>query len=255
MAVPAISQRYKVDLGLVGQTVNNNNVTGAYLPMAGFKKAIAICADGASAVNKATVVEWLQATAVAGTGAKVVKQNNASAGTESSATTVAAAAALTQVTECTVTLSSAANGETLTINGIVFTAHTDTTTAAERKFKVDGTDAQDAAALVTLINHATYGVPGVTAEASNAVVTLTRTVPGTGTITVSTNAVTHFVPAITKQVLYSEIDIDDMDIAGGFVYVAPKVTKAGNGTVAVVVLREVGAYGPAAQAVAAGTDI
>ena len=255
MAVPSISHRYKVDIGLVGQTINNSNATGFYFPVAGYRKFLAVCTDGASAVNKSTKIEWLQATALAGTGAKVVKQANETSGTESSATTTKAAAALTKVTECTVTLSSAANGETITINDVVFTAHTDTTTVAERKFKIDGTDAEDAAALVALINHATYGVPGITAAANEAVITLTVDKPGADTITVSTDAVTHFVPAITKQVLYSEIDIDDLDISGGFVYVAPKVTKEGNGVVSVVVVREVGTYGPCAQHVAAGTNI
>jgi len=45
----------------------------------------------------------------------------------------------------------------------VFTAHTDTTTAANREFSISGTDAQDAAELVACINDGDYGVPNVTA--------------------------------------------------------------------------------------------
>jgi hypothetical protein len=255
MAIPAISQRHKIDLGLVGQTISNSNATGPYYPMAGYKKALAICVDGASAVNKVTKLEWLQATAIAGTGAKPVTQSNESTGTESAAASEAAAKAIAAVTEGTITLSSMANAETVTINGVVFTAHTDTTTAADREFAINGDDTADAAALAGLINDATYGVPGVTATPADAVITLSATTPGTTAITVETDAVTHCIPAITKQVLYSEIDIDDLDVANGFVYVAPKVTKAGNGVVAVVILREIGAYGPATQHVAAGTDI
>lgn len=256
MAIPKAIERYKVDLGLVGQTINNSNVTGPYYPVAGYRKFLAVCIDGASAANKTTKLEWLQATALAGTEAKVVKQANASTGTESSATSVAAATGFTNVTECTLTLASMLNGTSVTINGLTFTAHTNTTTANLRQFKIDGDDSADAAALAGLINHATYGVPGVTAVAADAVITLSSTVPGETLITVSTAlAATTCVPAITKQVLYSEIDIDDLDIAGGFVYVAPKVTKAGNGVVSVVVLREGGTYGPVAQKVAAGTNI
>ncbi len=255
MAIPKAIERYKADIGLVGQTINNSNVTGPYYPVAGFRKFLAVCVDGASVVNKTTKLEWLQATNTAGNGAKVVKAANASTGTESKAESVAAATGFTNVTECTLTMNNMLNTEAVTINGLTFTAHTNTTTANKREFKIDGTDAQDAAALAGLINDATYGVPGVTATAADTVITLTSTVPGKKTITVSTAAAAKCVPAITQQVLYSEIDIEDLDIAGGFVYVAPKVTKAGNGVVSVVVLREVGDYGPAAQAVAAGTNI
>jgi hypothetical protein len=238
MATPSLWANTKVDLGLVGQTLNNAAATGPYFAMAGYRRAMAICTDGASAVNKSTQLEWMQATAAAGTGAKVVKSQNVSTGTESKALTTAAATAITKVTECTLTMATMLNTETVIINGLTFTAHTDTTTVATRTFKIDGTDTADAAALAGVINDATYGVPGVTATAVDAVITLTSTNPGATPITVSTAAVTKCVPAITKQILYSEIDISDMDIAGGFVYAAPKVTKAGNGIVSVVVLRE-----------------
>lgn len=255
MAIPKLSERYKIDIGLVGQTINNSNVTGPYYPVAGFRKFLAVCIDGAQAVNKTTKVEWLQATALAGTGAKVVKQANASDGTESSATSVASATNLTGAAEAVITLANPSNADTVTINGIVFTAHTDTTTVAERKFKIDGDNDADAVALAGLINHATYGVPGVTATAGTATVTLTSTVPGAVVITVTTSNATRIAPSYTKAVLYSEIDIDDLDISGGFVYVAPKVTKTGNGTVAVAVIRQVGTYGPVVQKVAAETKI
>lgn len=261
MAVPSISQRYKVDVGLVGQTINNNNATGAYYKMSGYNKAAAIVIDGASAVNKTTKVEFLQATDAAGTGAKVVKQSNASTGTESSATSVAAAAKLSAVTECTVALSSAGNGETLTITDTdgtdyVFTGHTNTTTASKREFAVDGTDTQDCTALVGLINHATYGVPGITAvDGGSGTMTLKVSDNGEGTFSVATSAVAHFVPAITKQVLISEVDVNDLDLAGGFYWLAVKVTKAGNGIVAATLIRENCNYGPVEQAVAASTLI
>lgn len=253
MAIPKISERAKIDIGLIGTTLSNANATGDYYDMRGYRKAIAICLDGASAVNKTTKVEFLQATAKAGTNAKVVKQSNSSTGTESSATNTAAAAALSDVTECTLTLSSAANGETVTINGLVFTAHTNTTTASKREFKIDGTDAQDATALAGLINNATYGVPGVTCvDGGDGALTLTATEAGGLVIDVSTDAVTHIIPAITKQVIISEIDIGDMDHAGGFYWLAVKVTKAGNGIVAVTLIREPSDYVPV-QAVAAAT--
>lgn len=257
MAVPAISERYKIDLGLVGQTINNSNATGPYFPVAGYRKFLAVCTDGASVLNKTTQVEWLQATDIAGTGAKVVKQSNASAGTESKAVSVAAATVITGATEITIDPTSAQNGDTVTINGVTFTAHTDTTTAADRKFKIDGTDAQDATALYGLLTNATYGITGLgIAVTDDTAGTLTlRALGDETTLIVTTSNATRLPIAITKQILYSEIGVEDLDIAGGFVYVAPKVTKAGNGIVSVVVLREVGDYGPATQHVAKGTLI
>lgn len=99
--------------------------------------------------------------------------------------------------QATLSLSTVLAGDTVTINGVTFTAHTDTTTAANREFAISGTDTQDAAALAGLINDATYGVPGVTATPSVADVVIavddaskTRIVASEtgGTITVAENA-------------------------------------------------------------------
>jgi hypothetical protein len=61
-----------------------------------------------------------------------------------------------------VTLASAAVADwvKVTANGVTltFTAHASTTTAANREFSIAGTDAQDAAELVTVLNDATYGI-------------------------------------------------------------------------------------------------
>lgn len=57
-----------------------------------------------------------------------------------------------------VTLTNVSAGDTVTVNGLVFTAHSTTTTAANREFSISGTDAQDAAELVTCLNDATYGI-------------------------------------------------------------------------------------------------
>jgi len=80
-------------------------------------------------------------------------------------------------TELTLTLTSVLAGDKVTINGLVFTAHADTTTPANREFDISGTDSQDATELATCINHATYGVPGLTATPAAEVVTLTVDTP------------------------------------------------------------------------------
>lgn len=72
-----------------------------------------------------------------------------------------------------VTCASAQAGDTVTINGLVFTGHATTTTEANREWDIADDNAA-AAALVTCINDATYGVPGVTASATGATVYLYR---------------------------------------------------------------------------------
>lgn len=97
--------------------------------------------------------------------------------------TVALAARSARNIEVTVALDTVLAGQTLTVNTVVFTAHADTTTAADREFAIDGDNTADAAALAGLINDATYGVPGVTAAADTGTITLTLDDWITGSIT------------------------------------------------------------------------
>ncbi len=71
------------------------------------------------------------------------------------------------------TMTSVTNGTTVIINGVVFTAHTNTTTPASRQFKIDGDDTADAVALAGLINNPVYGIRGMTAVAASGTITLT----------------------------------------------------------------------------------
>jgi len=71
-----------------------------------------------------------------------------------------------------ITLATVTNGQTVIINGIVFTAHTDTTTYSTRNFKIDGDNTADAVALAACINHPLYGLRGFTATAASGTITL-----------------------------------------------------------------------------------
>jgi len=77
-----------------------------------------------------------------------------------------------------VTLASVTAGDTVVIGKdgttYTFTAHATTTTAASREFAINGDNTADAAELVTCINDATYGVPGITASNVLGVLSLTR---------------------------------------------------------------------------------
>lgn len=219
----------KIDVGLVSQALNSTNATGRYFPMRGFMKAIAILNGGAMAATKATTIELLQAQDEAGTGAKGIPTTAEQAAT-------AAVTANANVTEATLTLLNVANGDAVTINGLTFTAHTDTTTASSRQFKIDGNDAADATALAGLINNATYGVPGVIASTGGTAVVTLRANGGGVAITVANPAATITV-ATTKAQAFVEIENFSLDHANGFNHVAVKVTTTANSNVAAVLLR------------------
>lgn len=219
-----ISERVKLDMGLSPRALNNTNATGPYYHMRDYSRALAALEVSTMAATKTAKVEFLQATDAAGTDAKAV--------TGSDATATANAYA----TEATVTLTNFGNGKKITVNGLVYTAHTDTTTEANREFKIDGDDTADAAALAGLINDAVYGVPGVTASAALGVVTLTSTSPGETAITVSSDDAAGVV-ATTKMLVYSEISESDLDAANGFEWVAAKATVTSNSVVSATLVR------------------
>lgn len=92
---------------------------------------------------------------------------NATAATE--ATNIIAAINHSQ----NVTCASSTTGDTVTVNGYVFTSAAAEDLAA-REFDNDSSDADTATSLAACINDATYGVPGITAVASGATVYLYR---------------------------------------------------------------------------------
>jgi phage tail sheath gpL-like len=72
---------------------------------------------------------------------------------------------------CTLTLASVLNAQTVTINGVVYTANTNT--QANDQFDISGTDTQDAANLCLAINNSTTaGSAEIIATSSGAVVTV-----------------------------------------------------------------------------------
>lgn len=240
-----IETRTKFDVALVGQTINNTNVTGRYFRMDDAERATFVLIGGALAAGKKTKIEVLQATDEAGTGAKGIPST-------AGQTAVAELTANTKITECTLALVNVANADIVKINGLTFTAHTNTTTKATRQFKIDGNDSADGDELAACINDATYGVPGVVAVNASGTITLRATNGGT-TITVTDQAATITV-ATTKSIEYVSFNAADLDSANGFKYVAAKVTSDGNGINSVLLLRSGYRHAPT-QSVGAGTSI
>ena len=212
----------KVDLGVVPQTVNNSNVTGRYYAAKEYRRALAVLQVGALAATKTAKIEVFEATDAAGTSAQLI----------SGAT--ATITANTAVTEMTAALATVLAADTITINGVTFTAHATTTTAANREFSISGNDTADGDALVTCINDATYGVSGVTASNSSGTVTLKATDPGETTITASSVGGTITL-ATTQAEAY--VEVDGLGLSATYTHVGCKITSTGNGIVGALLMR------------------
>lgn len=87
-----------------------------------------------------------------------------------------------------VTLTTVTAGDTITINGLTFTAHASTTSAADREFAISGDNAADAAALASVLNDPTYGVPGTTTTVSSNKVSVLSNTPDTLEVLVTDEA-------------------------------------------------------------------
>jgi len=225
-----ISEIVKVDVGLVSQALNNSNATGKYHPVKDYPRICAVLNGGAMAATKTSKIELLQAKDNAGTDAKGIP-------TTAGQLATAEITANEKITEGTVDLTSVANTDIVTVNDIDFTKAA-ATDATQREFA-------DAAGLVTCINHATYGVPGVKASYSGAVVTVWSEEPGEVVITLEkTESAGTITLATTKAQAFVEIDTRQLDKKNGFSHVAAKVTTTANSNVAAVLLRGNARYTP-----------
>ncbi|MEN6325795.1 MAG: hypothetical protein ABFD18_06275 [Syntrophomonas sp.] len=223
-----LNEELKIDIGLVAQALNNSNVTGRYYDVSNYRKVLAVLNAGAMADTKTTKVEILQAKDAAGTDAKGIPST-------ADQDVVATITANTLVTTATLTLATVLAGDKVTINGLVFTA----AAAADlpnRVFAQAGDDTADAASLVSAINHATAGVPGITATSALGVVTLVADDPGEILITI-TDAAATITPATTQAIAYVEVDVAQMDTNNGFTHLAVKVTTTANTVVSADLLR------------------
>lgn len=220
-------EKGKIDIGCVAKALNNTNVTGKYHPLGEYRSVLAILSGGPMAVTKTTKIELFEA-------------KNAAAGSAQALTGSATITANVNVTELTITLATVLNTETIIINGLTFTAHTDTTTLADREFDISGNDTADAAALVLCINDPTYGVPGITATSAAGVVTLVSTIPGATLLTVTSTDAT-FTIATTKAQAY--LDFESLALTALFTHIAVKITTTANSVIAAVLIRYHGRKG------------
>lgn len=190
--------------------------------MRDYRRAVLALNAGAAAVTKTSKIEFFEAQDAGGTGAQALE------GKEITVT------ANVNVVTLTIALDTVLAGESITINGLEFTAHADTTTAADREFSIAGNDAADAAALAGLINNATYGVPGVVATVADTTITLNAGEPGSVLISASSGDATFTIATVAHQAF---VECSHFDLSPGFSHLAAKVTTTANTTVSALLMR------------------
>lgn len=219
----ALYEANKIDVALVPQTITNSNVTGRYFSLTDFFKALAILQVGAMAATKVATLELFEGVTAAGTGGVLITGKTATI------------TANTFVKKATITTNTVIAADYVEVNGLRYTAHGTVTDVTLRQFSCETGNNETAAQLVICLNDPTWGVPGLTASAASAVVTLGATEPGETLISTVTSGAT-LVLATTEAQAY--VEIDGMDLTAGFDHVAAKVTSTATGIVSVLLLRE-----------------
>lgn len=237
-----ISDEIRFDVGIAPFSRTTGNTTGRYYKVDGYHNFLAILQTGAVALTKKAKIELIQATSAAGAGAKAV----------TGAPLGEAVGGVLDTAE-TLTLATVLAAEAITINGLVFTAHATVTNKSLRQFSIGGDDTVDAAALASCINDPQYGVPGVLATPAAAVITLVPASRYGKAITCTTIPSTITV-ACTETQAYAEATIHAMDLAGGFKWIACKVTTDATILVGATLLRSHAKHSPV-QAVGAGLSV
>ena len=230
-----LSEINKVDIAIVPASINNAS-TGPYYNLGLRNKALFVWETGAMAAGVTSVGQVMQAKDAAGTDAKAITNN------------AATITANTKVAAATLTVDTVVATNKVTVNGLTFEAAA-AADLANRKFVVGAADADCAASLAAAINHATAGVPGVTAAANNAIVTLTSTEPGEVTITITDATAVRIVPATLRAIGYVECDTAFLD--EGFNYVALRVTNSAAALTGAILVRGENRYSPLTNQVAA----
>ena len=212
-----VAEKVKIANAMVPVSVNGGaSTTHKFFPMNAYHRVcFHVIGAAASIADAATMIlQTMQATNAAGTGAKVITNN------------AATATVPVKVIAANVTLANAAAGSVITINGLTFTGAA-ATDATKREFIASGNDAADCTALISCINDSVYGVPGVTAaEGVNDSIDLTVSEPGETTITITDATAAVFTPIATALEAIVEVDASNLDIAGGFDHIGCLVTTS-----------------------------
>ena len=229
-----LSEINKVDIAIAPASRNGAS-TGAYYNLGLRNKALFVWETGAMAAGVTSIGQVMQAKDAAGTDAKAITNN------------AATITANTKAAALTITCATVVATDEVTVNGLTFTA-----AAAEdlpnRVFTIGTNDTTCAASLVKAINHATAGVPGVTATSAQGVVTVTASEPGEVTVTAASPDATITV-ATLRAIGYVECDTAFLD--EGFTHLALRVTNSAATLTGAILVRGENRYSPLTNQVAA----
>jgi hypothetical protein len=233
-----INERLKVDVGIPAQAINSTNVTGAYFSLRDYSRIMFVLICGAIAAAKTAVLEALQYD---GSAAKGIPSDAAQAAKGT-------ATANAKATSVTITLDEAIATDAVTVNGKTFEFVASNPTGDQVLLGAD-----DTASAKNLADAITEKCPGLKATSALGVVTVVSDDPGSVTIDAA-SADTTVTIATVSAIAYVEVDASSLDLANGFLTVAPKVTTNDNITCAVFVIRADPRMTPE-QAVAAAADV
>lgn len=180
--------------------------------------------------------------------------SNAGAGAAAIATATCTITANTNVQCATIVLTTVLVADTITINGVLFTAAA-APVLANQIFDQSGADAADAASLAAAINHAAAqalfvaaGGAVTAAVLAGSTITLTMTEPGLGSLTVVSGAGTMVVATVNA---IGYIEVEDTALAAGFDHIALQLVGAATSHAAIIAVRGEPRYAAVTQAVAA----
>lgn len=212
---------FRFECPLVGQTLNNTNVTGRYIDFTRAKRAMFILSVGSMVATKTCKLEIMQA------------KTSAAGSAEAITATTATITANTKVKKATVALASVGTADTVTVTSYLNGVEADTATFTKAAASA-GLNFADAAGLTAAV---IANIDGVTASTSTTNTIITA-LDGYVVTVASENVGGEITVATNEAIVSVEVSEFNVDTADGFHFLAPKVTSTANGVVAVTCLLE-----------------
>ena len=222
-----IDEELKIDVGLKPTSLATTNLTSEYYSLRGYDKALFACNIGAMAAGNTVALQAYQAADGLGTSAAVI--------TNATCTVTAN----TGVAAVTITGDTVADTNTVTINGVVFTAKASSPDNDAGEFLIGATDTTAMAAFAAVVNDL---LPDLYATSNAAVMTVVARDPGAAKITLTAITATRFVGATLRAAAYVEVNAGML--TSGMTHVAIKATTSGTVVVGAPILRGKGDYSP-----------
>jgi len=249
-----IQEATKVDCAVYPQ-VGATSITGEWFNMTKYAKALFIAQVWGQHNADSLTFSVYEATDATGSDESIL----------GAAITMAQGINLTM---CTITFASIDVDDTIIITPSTFdgqgalsagTALTFTAKASEtltsRYFNQASTDAATATSFAACVNDATYGIPGVLASATDAVVTLTMDEPGDGTFTIVESDTAKSAVEDYIQQAHFEVAVQDMNRDSDFTHIGARFASIETDVrTTCQIIRSTAGYGPVGQVSAYSDD-